>query len=393
MLKQARRRLRIAQVAPLYESVPPKLYGGTERIVAYLTEELIRRGHDVTLFAAGDSTVAAPIETLHPTALRLSGMAAWGNSLHLPMLSEVFANAHRFDVIHCHLDYWSFPFARMVSTPTVTTLHGRLDIPELLAVYRYYSEAPVVSISDAQRAPLPGLNWVGTIHHGLPPSQLRFAPGPGKYLAFLGRIAPEKRPDLAIEVARRVGIPLKIAAKVDPVDRPYFEAKVRPLLQSQDVEFIGEINEREKSEFLGNAIALLFPIDWPEPFGLVMIEAMACGTPVIARPCGSVPEVIRDGVTGFIASTVEGLAEAVRRISTIARQACRAEFEARFTADMMAANYERLYYRLIDQRRMAARDGYPHPGAIVKEVVGRERDVGGPTRERPDWRQESKNLS
>jgi glycosyltransferase involved in cell wall biosynthesis len=361
MVNHNRRRLRIAQVAPLYESVPPKLYGGTERVVAYLSEELVRRGHEVTLFAAGDSTAAANIHFTHPKSLRATGMVPWGNSLHLPMLSEVFDHAERFDVIHCHLDYWSFPFARMVRTPTVTTLHGRLDIPELLDVYRYYSEALVVSISDAQRDPLPELNWVGTVHHGLP-ADLTFHSGPGKYLAFLGRIAPEKRPDLAIEIARRAGIPLKIAAKVDVVDQEYFDSKIRPLLETNDVEFIGEIAEMEKDDFLGNALALLFPVDWPEPFGLVMIEALACGTPVIARPCGSVPEVLRHGVTGLMASDVDGLVRAVQAIPSISRQKCRAEFEARFTANVMAANYERIYCQLIDRRCIEVRhnDGRSH---------------------------------
>jgi glycosyltransferase involved in cell wall biosynthesis len=365
MLYHDRRRLRIAQVAPLYESVPPKLYGGTERVVAYLTEELIRRGHEVTLFAAGDSTAAATVEATHPKSLRASGMVSWGSSLHLPMLSEVFDHAERFDVIHCHLDYWSFPFARMVTTPTVTTLHGRLDIAELLDVYRYYSEACVVSISDAQRRPLPELNWVGTAHHGLPVDQLTFHSGRGKYLAFLGRIAPEKRPDLAIEIARRAGIPLKIAAKVDVVDQEYFDSKIRPLLKTDGVEFIGEIGEREKSDFLGNAIALLFPVDWPEPFGLVMIEALACGTPVIARPCGSVPEVLRHGVTGLMASGVDDLVQAVHAISSISRQRCREEFEARFTANVMAANYEQIYTQLIDGHRRQARQNGGQPARRI----------------------------
>ncbi|MBV8771357.1 MAG: glycosyltransferase family 4 protein [Deltaproteobacteria bacterium] len=351
MLDQVRRRLHIAQVAPLYESVPPKLYGGTERVVAYLSEELARRGHEITLFASGDSTAATRIEALRTAPLRAAGLIPWGNSLHLPMLSQVFETSARFDVIHCHVDYWSFPFARMVRTPALTTIHGRLDIPELFEVYRYYSDAPLVSISNAQRGPLPELNWVGTVHHGLPANQLRFNSGCGKYLAFLGRIAPEKRVDLAIEIARRTQIPLNIAAKVDAADQEYFESQVRPLLGGGGVEFIGEISERQKSEFLGNAIALLFPVDWPEPFGLVMIEALACGTPVIARPCGSVPEVLRDGVTGFLGSSIEDLVGAVHRISSIPRQQCRAEFEARFTAAVMAANYERIYYQLIDDRR------------------------------------------
>ncbi len=350
MSEQFRRRLRIAQVAPLYESVPPKLYGGTERVVAYLTEELVRRGHEVTLFASGDSTAATNIVATHATSLRASGLATWGNSFHLPMLSQVFGDAKRFDIIHCHLDYWSFPFSRMVTTPTVTTLHGRLDIEQLAEIYNFYSEAAVVSVSDAQRAPLPKQNWVGTVYHGLPKDQLRFNPGRGRYLAFLGRIAPEKRVDLAIEISRRTGIPLKIAAKIDAVDRDYFEADIRPLLHTPGVEFIGEITEREKSDFLGNATALLFPVDWPEPFGLVMIEALACGTPVIARPCGSVPEILRHGVTGFIAAGIEDLADAARRITTLSRRACRLEFETRFTADVMAANYERVYLELLAER-------------------------------------------
>jgi len=279
-------------------------------------------------------------------------------------------------VIHCHLDYWSFPFARMVTTPTVTTLHGRLDIPELYGVYRHYSGIPVVSISDAQRKPLPELNWMDTVHHGLPAAQLRFNPGQGSYLAFLGRIAPEKRPDLAIAIARRVGLPLKIAAKVDAADREYFEHHIRPLLDGGGVEFIGEITEQEKSDFLGNALALLFPIDWPEPFGLVMIEAMACGTPVIARPCGAVPEVLREGITGYTASTVEDLAQAVRRVSAISRRDCRAEFDRRFTAEVMAANYERIYYRLCDERLPGGRrvDGLGR--GLAEEVLGREPSEG-----------------
>jgi glycosyltransferase involved in cell wall biosynthesis len=350
MFEQVRPRLRIAQVAPLCESVPPKRYGGTERVVAYLTEELIRRGHVVTLFASGDSTAAVSIEATYPTSLRVCGLANWANSLHLPMLSQVFGQAARFDIIHCHLDYWSFPFARMVTTPTVTTLHGRLDIKEVAEVYRFYSEAPVVSISDAQRAPLPKQNWLGTVYHGLPEGQLQFSNGPGRYLAFLGRIAPEKRVDVAIEISRRTGIPLKIAAKVDAVDREYFESNIRPLLDTPGVEFIGEITEREKSDFLGNALALMFPVDWPEPFGLVMIEALASGTPVIARPCGSVPEILRHGVTGFVASATDDLVEAAQRITSISRRACRLEFETRFTASVMAENYERVYLRLLEDR-------------------------------------------
>ncbi|MBV8138152.1 MAG: glycosyltransferase family 4 protein [Deltaproteobacteria bacterium] len=368
--------MRIAQVAPLYESVPPKLYGGTERVVAYLTEELVRRGHDVTLFASGDSTVAAKIETTYPSALRGGGLVSWGTSLHLPLLSEVFDNADRFDVIHCHLDYWSFPFARMVNTPVITTLHGRLDVHELLDIYRYYADAAVVSISEAQREPLPELNWVGTVHHGLPPNQLKFRPAPGKYLAFLGRISPEKRPDLAIEVARRAAIPLKIAAKVDVADKRYFESIIRPLLGAAGVEFIGEIGERDKSEFLGNAMALIFPVDWPEPFGLVMIEALACGTPVIARPCGSVPEVLRNGVTGFMASSVDDLVHAVQAAPTISREKCRKEFEARFTVDVMAANYERLYGQVLAERRTLTFRNGNRPRSAIAEGAAPDVTVG-----------------
>jgi glycosyltransferase involved in cell wall biosynthesis len=369
MLDQVRRHLHIAQVAPLYESVPPKRYGGTERVVAYLSDELVRRGHQVTLFASGNSTVETRIEAFRPLPLRAAGLAPWGNSLHLPMLSQVFEHSTRFDLIHCHLDYWSFPFARMVRTPTLTTLHGRLDIPQLFEVYRYYSDATVISISNAQRAPLPELNWAATVYHGVPADRLRFNPGPGKYLAFLGRIAPEKRVDLAIEIALRTKIPLKIAAKVDAVDREYFDQRICPLLGAEGVEFIGEIGEAEKSEFLGNAIALLFPVNWPEPFGLVMIEALACGTPVVARPCGSVPEVLRDGVTGFLGSSLDELVEAVNRISTIPRQQCRAEFEARYTASVMAANYERVYYQLINDYGTRALQNDGETAHVTREGV------------------------
>jgi len=344
------RPLRIAQVAPLYESVPPKLYGGTERVVSYLTEELVRRGNHVTLFASGDSVTSAELHAGYPEALRLSGqvnVAAHGTGLHLPMLSEVYDHADEFDVIHAHLDYWTFNLARLVATPTVTTLHGRLDLEDLHPIYNSYNDLPLISISDAQRRPLPSMNWVATVHHGVPREHLHFNPNGGRYLAFLGRIAPEKRPDIAIEVARKAGIPLKIAAKVDEVDREYFKTTIEPMIQAPSVEYIGEINETQKSEFLGNALALLFTIDWPEPFGLVMIEAMACGTPVIARPCGSVPEVMRDGVTGFIASEFDDLVAAVKKVDTLSRQACREEYEHRFAVDVMAEKYERIYRELI----------------------------------------------
>jgi glycosyltransferase involved in cell wall biosynthesis len=342
--------LRIAQIAPLYESVPPALYGGTERIVGYLAEELLRRGHEVTVYAAGDSTINAPVVAGAPQALRSTGLDHLGPVLHLPMLSDVYEQAGRFDVIHSHVDWLSFPLARLVQVPTVSTMHGRLDVKELLPVYRYYKDHPVISISHDQRRPLPEMNWIGTVYHGLPRKLLKFRSEPGRYLAFLGRMSPEKRPDLAIEIARRAGIPLKIAAKIDRADREYFETVVKPLLSTPGVEFIGEIDERQKQEFLGGALALLFPVDWPEPFGLVMIEALACGTPVVARPCGSVPEILRSGVSGFIESTVEDLAAAVHKVRDLSRQTCRDEFERRFTTEVMADNYERVYYDLTDLR-------------------------------------------
>jgi glycosyltransferase involved in cell wall biosynthesis len=340
--------MRIAQVAPLYERVPPAFYGGTERVVAYLTEELVRRGHDVTLFASGDSRTCARLTAPTERALRLDPDARDPLSLHVIELAQVFERAEDFDVIHCHVDYLAFPFARLVGTPTVHTLHGRLDLPHLVPLFRHFHDVPVVSISDAQRAPLRHLRpaWRGTVYHGLPLEAFPFSPRGGSYLAFLGRIAPEKRPDLAIEVAKRVGLPLKIAAKVDPADRAYFEREIAPLLDHSLVEFVGEIGDAGKGAFLGGALALLFTIDWPEPFGLVMIEAMACGTPVIARPCGSVPEVLDPGLTGFLADTVEELVDAVKRVDTIDRAACRRHVERRFAVERMADDYEAIYRSL-----------------------------------------------
>jgi glycosyltransferase involved in cell wall biosynthesis len=351
-----RPKLRVAQLAPLYERIPPRLYGGTERVVSYITEELVRRGHEVTLFASGDSETKATLKAGCPQALRLTGRQEMGTFLQLPMISDVFEHAReRFDVIHSHLDYWSFPFAQLVDVPTVATMHGRLDIEELHHIYARYNDVPLVSISDAQRVHLPSVNWISTIYHGLPRDLLTPSYEPGKYLAFLGRISPEKRQDIGIEVAKRAGIPLKIAAKVDVVDREYFDAVIKPLLSPPDVEYIGEINEAEKSEFLGNATALMFTIDWPEPFGLAMIEALACGTPVIARPCGSVPEIIEQGLTGYIAASVEELVAAVKRIDGISRAGCRAQFERRFTVETMMDRYEEVYERLISLRYTARR--------------------------------------
>jgi glycosyltransferase involved in cell wall biosynthesis len=345
--------LRIAQIAPLYESVPPKLYGGTERIVSYLSEELVKRGHEVTLYAAGDSTAKVPLAAGSPQSLRLSGLDHLGPMFHLPMLSNVYDRARDFDVIHSHVDCLSFPLARLSKVPTLSTMHGRLDLAELLPVYRSYRDLPLVSISNHQRAPLPEMNWTATVYHGLPANLFESRRGNGGYLAFLGRISPEKRPDLAIEIALRSGIPLKIAAKVDRMDHGYFLEVIKPRLSEPGIEFIGEIGEADKQEFLGEALALLFPVDWPEPFGLVMIEALACGTPVIARPCGSVPEILRHGATGFIGSSVDELTAAVDRIGEISREACRKEFDSRFTAEVMAANYERVYRRLAESSTLS----------------------------------------
>ncbi len=366
------RPLRIAQVATLYERIPPLLYGGTERVVSYITEELVRRGHDVTLFASGDSKTAAKLSAGCPEALRLLGKPEMGAPLQLVMLNDVYENAaERFDIVHSHVDYWSFAFATLTGMPTVATMHGRLNIPELHPVYRRYPSVPLVSISDAQRKPLAFMNWVATIHHGLPRGLLRFSPLPGKYLAFLGRISPEKRPDIAIEVARKVGIPIKIAAKVDVVDRDYFETIIKPRLSPPDVEYVGEITEAEKSEFLGNALGLLFTIDWPEPFGLAMIEALACGTPVVARPCGSVPELLSDGTTGYIADSVDELTKAVRKLGTLSREACRAEFERRFTVEQMADRYERIYVDTIEHTLRESDSREHHGGCSIAREQGR----------------------
>jgi glycosyltransferase involved in cell wall biosynthesis len=342
--------MRIAQVAPLIESVPPKHYGGTERIVSYLTEELVRAGHDVTLFASGDSITRARLIPACRGSLRLNKHCVDHLAHHLVMMDQVLEHARNFDVIHFHTDYLHFPVARYVPIPHVTTLHGRLDIPDLIPVYDRFRDIPVISISNAQRKPLPLANWAGTIYHGLPPDLFRFQPNPGTYLAFLGRISPEKRADRAIEIAKRAGMPLKIAAKVDRVDKRYFKRVVEPLLDASHVEWVGEISDREKDDFLGNAYALLFPIDWPEPFGLVMIEAIACGTPVIAYDGGAVPEVIKDGQTGFIAKNLEDAADAVHRVSEISRTHCRKIFEKRFTVTRMARDYVRIYRRTIDRR-------------------------------------------
>jgi glycosyltransferase involved in cell wall biosynthesis len=344
--------MKIAQVAPLYESVPPKLYGGTERVVSYLTEELVEMGHEVTLFASGDSETAARLIPACPSSLRLDKGCIDQLAHHYVMLEDVMERAKEFDIIHFHVDYLHFPLSKITGFPHVTTLHGRLDLPDLVPLYRKYREMPVVSICHGQRKPLCWANWVGNVYHGLPEC-LSPGDGSGKYLAFLGRICPEKRVDLAIQIALEGGMPLKIAAKVDRVDREYYEFKIKPLLANPNVEYIGEIAEHQKSEFLGKAYAHLFPIDWPEPFGLTMIEAMACGTPTIAFNCGSVPEVITHGVSGLIVNNVLEAVSAVAEASTLNRAACRQEFETRFTASRMAQDYVKLYEAMLSTKSLS----------------------------------------
>ncbi len=342
--------MRIAQVAPLWESVPPKRYGGTERVVSYITEELVRLGHDVTLFASGDSETQARLSATCPEALRLNETLLNRDAPIVLHCQRAFGSDMNFDVIHSHLDFLAFPLARHCSAPVVTTIHGRLDLPELAPVFREFSDHPLVSISDAQRRPMPWANWLGTVHHGLPHDLYRFQPRRGEYLAFLGRIAPEKCPDHAIRVAQATGIPLRIAAKVDPVDRSYFERTIEPLLSDPLVEFIGEIDDEEKNEFLGDALALVAPFDWPEPFGLVFIEAMACGTPVLAYRRGSVPEIIEDGHTGFIAESLDEMIASAGRLQDLDRRRCREAFEERFTVERMVQDYLTLYELLVDRR-------------------------------------------
>ncbi len=339
--------MRVAQVAPLYERVPPLLYGGTERVVSYLTEELIRCGHDVTLFASGDSITAAKLAAPCERALRLDKKCRDSLSYHIVMLDQVFDRAGEFDIVHFHVDYLHFPASRRSRIHHLTTLHGRLDLPELAVVYNQFSSMPLISISNAQRRPLALANWRATVYHGLPQDLLSLQPEPGSYLAFLGRISPEKRLDRAIEIAKRVDMPLRVAAKVDDADRDYFETQITSLLDHPLIEFVGEINEQQKQDFLGGAHALLFPIDWPEPFGLAMIEAMACGTPVIAFRCGSVPEVIDDGRTGFIVDNIEQAVNAVRKVTKLDRTRCRTIFETRFSASRMAGDYIHEYHRLL----------------------------------------------
>ncbi|MGH6945666.1 MAG: glycosyltransferase family 4 protein [Geminicoccaceae bacterium] len=336
--------MKIALIAPLIESVPPRLYGGTERIVSYLAEELVRQGHAVTLFASGDSLTSAELVPCAPRALRLDPTMRDPLPYYMVMLDRVRRRAHEFDALHFHIDYLHFPLFRELAARTLTTQHGRLDLPDLPVAYKVFHEYPLVSISNHQRQPCPDWHWVRTVHHGLPDHLCGFSPQAADgYLAFLGRICPEKRPDRAIEIARRAGLDLKIAAKVDPVDQRYFDEVIRPLLRHPGIEFIGEIGDHEKTAFLSGARALLFPIDWPEPFGLVMIEAMASGTPVIAWRCGSVPEVIEDGLTGFLVGDIESAVAAVHDLDRLDRAAIRARFAQRFTVRRMAEDYLAIY--------------------------------------------------
>jgi glycosyltransferase involved in cell wall biosynthesis len=345
--------MRIAQIAPLAESCPPKLYGGTERIVSFLTEELVRLGHEVTLFASGDSVTAANLVACVETALRLDSKVRDVVPYHVMMLDEVFRRRDEFDVLHFHVDYLHYPLMRPFADKMLTTLHGRLDLPDLPPFYSAFPELPLVSISDSQRRPMPPVNWAATVLHGLPRDLMPFSarPDPG-YLAFLGRISPEKGPDRAIEIAARTGLPLKIAAKVDVADQAYWRTVIEPMVKANpNVEFIGEINEQQKGQFLGNARALLFPIDWPEPFGLVMIEAMACGTPVIAFRNGSVPEVIEDGQSGFIVESIPEAIAALDKVDGLDRRTVRDRFEQRFTVERMTQDYLTTYRNLPSVRR------------------------------------------
>jgi len=348
--------MKIAQVAPLCESVPPRTYGGTERVVHYLTEALVQQGHEVTLYASADSHTSARLRSTVPEALRLSRVRRDPLMWQLLQLAEVARDCGEYEIVHFHTDFLQFPLWRRMEVPQLTTLHGRLDLADLKPLYQEFRDMAVVSISDHQRTPLPMARWVGTIHHGLPADLYTFQPGGGDYLVFLGRIAPEKGPEKAIEIALEAGMPLKIAAKVDEVDRDYFAERVKPLLRHPLIEFIGEVDERGKNELLGGARALLFPIDWPEPFGLVMIEAMACGTPVIAFRHGSVPEIVREGVNGYIVDSAGAAVAALDRIGAIDRARCRAWFEERFTADRMASDYVRRYRELCAPRLEATSD-------------------------------------
>lgn len=351
ILTVGKKSMKIAQVAPLFESVPPKYYGGTERVVSWLTEELVRQGHEVTLFASEDSITSAHLVSICSSSLRLDEQCVDRYAHHILLIEKVFQLGHDFDIIHSHIDYLPYPLIRRHQNFTVlTTLHGRLDIPDLQPLYKEFHDVAVVSISQSQRKPLPDICWAGTVYHGLPGDLFQYRDQPGAYLAFLGRISPEKRVDTAIKIAQKAKMPLKIAAKVDKVDVEYFQQVIHPLLEDPLIEYIGEIGDVAKNEFLGNACALLFPVDWPEPFGLVMIEAMACGTPIIASRKGSVPEVVEQGVTGFIVEDVEQAVRAVEQVPFLSRKRCREIFEERFTSKRMTADYLEIYQKLLREK-------------------------------------------
>lgn len=361
--------MKIAQVAPLWESVPPVLYGGTERVVSFITEELVRQGHEVTLFASGDSTTKARLVPMCPEALRLSKVVTNYDAPLIAMLEKAFGPSGDFDIIHSHLEFLPFPLAKRCSTPVLTTLHARLDLPELIPVFRTFADLPVVSISDAQRQPIPWANWQATVHHGLPKELYSFHADSGKYLVFLGRVAPEKGLDQAIEIAKRVEMPLRIGAKIDPTNLEYYRAVIEPLLDHPLIEFVGEVTDLEKDDFLGDAYAQLCPYDWPEPFGLVFIESLACGTPVIAYRRGSLPEIIDHGVTGFACETLEEMVQSVRHVSLLDRTRCRKAFEARFSTERMVQDYLRVYAKMT---------GMPAkiPAASEEEVITRDEKTG-----------------
>ena len=359
--------MRIAQVAPLFESVPPEAYGGTERVVSYLTEALVDAGHDVTLFASGDSRTRARLVPVVDHSIRLAAQRPEWLMWHTLMIERVFARADEFDVIHFHTDFLHYPLARRCATPCVTTMHGRLDLPDLVPLHRQFAEQPLVSISDSQRAPLPGANWQATIHHGLPEDLYRLQDQAQDCFVFVGRISPEKRVDRAIEIALACNTRLRIAAKVDPADAAYFERDIRHRLNHPLIDYLGEISEKDKNAFIGQARAMLFPIDWPEPFGLVMIESFACGTPVIAYPCGAVAEVMEDGVTGYVVHDTREAVAAAHRLASLDRRRCRAVFERRFTAARMARRYVEVYQALAGARAVAAK-----PRAFIPEPTRRQ---------------------
>ena len=342
--------MRIAQVAPLFESVPPKLYGGTERVVHYITEELVKRGYDVTLYASGDSESSAKLVPIVPKALRLAGVK-YPEPYIILQLSKILEDADKFDIIHSHIDFYGFPIERITGVPTVHTMHGRLDLEFYPYLIEEFPELKLVSISNSQRKPLPNANFVATVYHGLPKDLYTYSSDPEDYLLFLGRISPEKRPDLAIKVAVKAGIKLIIAAKIDRADREYYESCVKDLMKHPLVEYIGEVNDKEKNHLIGKALALIMPIDWPEPFGLTAIEALACGTPVIARPCGALPEIVIDGKVGYLRWDLDGLVEAVKEVHRIDRYQCRKHFEAHFTVERMVDDYEKVYKSIVKEKK------------------------------------------